>query len=548
MAKKELIKLKGGEFMKNKKIFGLFLGLLGFPFVVHAAPTYSFSSSSTYITSGSTVTATLRINNVASWQVSLEGHGATSGCSASYADATDNAQNATKYFTVTCRATSVGQIGFTVTGNATSADGSTVSISGSKAVVVQAPREKDTNNYLKSLGVTGYTLSPSFDKEILEYTVTVPNTVNKVVIEAEKESSYATMENLGEVDVVEGLNSFEIKVVSETGSERIYTVKVNVEDESPIPVTIGNNHYTVMKNARTLEAPTTYLPTVIQINNFDIPAFFSEVSTYTLVGLKDSKGVSHLAIYDSENEIYTLYQENKSNELLLYLKEIPDEVEGFTKKNITINGNSEECLVSSIDPNIVLVYALNITTGFSDYYLYDLSNETYSYYNDAITKHYEEQIEKYQIVVLAFAGTLLFFFLVIILLLCRKPKNKNKNVKMEEKKEEVVTEEKKSKKQLKKERKEEKKKQKDLKQEVKEEVPVETKKEPKEKEQKKTNKKTKEDALEQVNNAAKIIEDYEKTRELSQKELKEIKEQVNEEEMFDLLADDKKRKKKNKSF
>ncbi len=529
--------------MKKIKYLGItFLSFLLVPLITHAAPTYSFYASSNYVTTGSNVTATIRLNNVASWQITITGNGATGGCTKSYADATSDASNSTQYLSVTCRATNVGQIGFTVSGNATSADGSTVNISGSKAVVVQAPREKDTNNYLKSLSVKDYALSPEFNKETLEYSVTVPNTVNQVTIEAEKESGYASLEGAGEFEVNEGINTFEIKVMSETGTERIYTVKVNVEDENPIEIDVkeNNSKYTIMKNVKNVEAPATYLPTSVKIKDFDIPAFYSETSKYTLIGVKDSKGSMHFAIYDKDKNEFTLYNENKSNQMLLYIKSIPEVLNGFEKDSITINEEKRECLVSTTDKNIIIVYAMNIVDGKDSYYYYDKLDGTYLKYNDAIEKNLEQELEKYKNVILIFGGVLILFFLIIIILLFKKTKKKDRRPKEEikiekkpeEKKEEVVnTKDKKNKKQKKEQKKEQPK--------------VEEPKEPPKEESKKKKDKTKEDALEKVNNATQIIEDFEKTRELSKKELKRIAEQVADDEtMFDILGDGKKKKKK----
>ena len=525
--------------MKKIKYLGItFLSFLLLPLMAHAAPTYSFYASSNYVTTGSNVTATLRLNNVASWQITITGNGATGGCTKSFADATGDAKNSTQYLSVTCKATNVGQIGFTVSGNATSADGSTVNISSSKAVVVQAPREKDSNNYLKSLSVKDYTLTPEFNKETLEYSITVPNTVDKVTIEAEKESNYATLEGTGEFEVNEGMNTFEVKVMSETGTERIYTVKVNVEDENPIEINVteNNSKYTIMKNVKNVEAPATYLPTSVKIKDFDIPAFYSETSKYTLIGVKDSKGEIHFAIYDKDQNEFTLYNENKSNQMLLYIKSIPEVINGFEKDNITINEETRECLVSTTDKNIILVYAMNIVDGKDSYYYYDKLDGTYLKYNDAITQNLEQELEKYKNVILIFGGVLVLFFLIIIILLFKKTKKKERRpkeeIKIEKKSEEKKVEEVNTKDKKNKKQKEE---------QLKQEEPKETPKE----EPKKKKDKTKEDALEQVNNAAQIIEEFEKTRELSKKELKSIAEQVADDEtMFDILGDGKKKKKK----
>lgn len=539
--------------LKNKIIWGFFSIFVGVG-IVHAAPTSSFYASSNYIESGSKVTATLRINNVAAWNVQLEGNGSTSGCKASYADATSNGGNTTKYLTVTCTATSIGQISLRVTGDATSADGSTSAINSVKVVTVTAPREKDTNNFLKSLGIKDYQITPEFNKDTLEYNVEVPSTVNKVTIEGSAASNYANVAGLGEVEVNEGANAFEIKVTSETGSERIYKLTINVKDENPIEVKINNNTYTIMKNAKTIEIPSTYEATTIKIKDFDIPAFYSETSKFTLVGVKDTKGTTHLAIYDKEKDIYQLYNENKSDQLLLYIESIPEIQKGFIKSTVNINKTTYECLKPSNESKITIIYAMNIVTGKKNYYLYDETLNTYTIYNDEINNTHLQTIEKYKTVIVALGGIVIFTILIIMILLLRKPKQKkitkeeikiNKiDVNKEEQNDELTKEkeDKKTKKEKKKEKKAKKNKEQEVVGEIKETPPI--KKETSTKQIKST-----EDAMNQVDEATKIIEEFEKTMKINKKDLEEAKNDQKstkeiEATMYDIFSEEKQKKKK----
>lgn len=520
------------------------------------AASVSISASSNYVTTGSNVTFYIYVNNAAAWSLSGHGVGATSGCSLGDSGVGDSGtgNNVSKTIaSVTCKATSVGQVGFVVTGNISTASGSNIvktTINTSKSVTVQKPREKDTNNYLSSIGVAGYQLSPAFQKETLEYSVNVPSTVDKITIEASKESGYASLSGTGEFEVNEGVNTFEVNVTSETGVPRVYKVTVNVEDENPITVDIGDGKYTIMKNAKTLEKPTTYEATTVKIKDFDIPAFYSEISKFTLVGVKDSKGTSHFVIYDKEKNTYSLYNENKSMEQLLYIEPITDEKDGFTKKKVTINSTTHDAFVSNIDENIILVKAMNIKTGEIHLYQYDKNEGTYIIYSDSITDHFEAEIEKYKTVILYFAGGLGISLLLIFLLLLRKPKQKKKKKeemkldKVEEKESTKMEESSKLSKKEKKKLKKDAKKSENLQEEKKEEEIYVEKIESKN--SKKKNR-TKEDALKQVSDAASIIEEYEKTVQLNKKDLEKKKKEMEEHEenvMYDLFEEDKKKKKK----
>lgn len=468
-----------------KKIFYLiFVSLCFFGGImfVSAAPTYSFYTSSSVISQGSSVTATIQLKSVASWSLTIKSSGATSGCTQSFADATSNANNTTKYLSVTCKATGEGVINFTVTGDATSQDGSTTMINASKSVSVNPPREKDTNNYLKSIGVTGYTLTPEFNKDVMEYNVEVPNTVDKVTLEASPESGYANISGIGEVEVNEGANVFEIKVTSETGAERIYKVNVNVKDENPINVSIGDANYTIMKNVKNVEAPATYEATTVKIEDMDIPAFYSEVTDFTLVAVKNQTGDVSFAIYNEEKNTYTLYNENVSDQLYLYILPATEEKEGFVKTTLTINDNTYDVLKSE-NSNTYLVYAMDIYSGEKHYYLYDQNNNSYILYDEDLFNSFTMEITRYKQVVLAFGGAIIVLLLCIMFLLFKKPKNTKKKAYKEA---------------LLKMKEEEKKR----------------------KDDDAFKKHTKEDAVEKMNDATKIIEDFESNMETEEKQEK----------------------------
>lgn len=543
---------------KLNKVLFVVLCFFFYSKITNAAGNVSVSASSNYVTTGSNVTFYIYVNNAAAWSLTGHGIGATSGCTLGDSGVGDSGtgNNVSKTIaSVTCRTTSEGTVGFVVEGNISSASGSEIvktNINTSKTVVVQKPREKDTNNYLKSLSIKDYKLTPNFNKDTLEYSVIVPSTVNKIVLEAEKESGYASLTGTGEFEVNEGVNSFEINVTSETGVGRVYKVTVQVEDENPIEIEIGNSKYTIMKNGKTLKKPATYESTTVKIKDFDIPAFTSEISKFTLIGAKDTKGTTHFLIYNQDSNTYELYNENKASDLVLYIEKIGNDTkDGFTKKNITIQSASYEALVSNVDESIILVKAMNTANGKIHFYQYDKEEGTFVIYNDSLRYFYEQEFQKYKDVILYFCIALGVSFFLILILLFKKPrkrKNKGKEenevkiekLEMEEKKESVVEQksDKKSKKQLKKMRKEQ--------QEVKQEI-NEKQINSKENDEKKSKKmKTKEDALKQVSDAASIIEEYEKTISLNKNDLKkkQIELEKQEETMYDIFEDEKKKKKK----
>lgn len=391
------------------------------------AASISVTSNSNYVTSGGRVTFYVNIRDAGAWQLSGSGTGATSGCSLGEQGVGDTGtgRNGNKTLVVTCNATSVGQISFYVSGNVTDASsGKSVDVSGRKVVTVQAPREKDSNNYLKNLGITGYDLSPSFSKDTLEYTVTVPSTVNKVVLEASAESGYATVTGTGEFEVDEGVNTKEISVMSETGVERIYKVIIQVKDEHPIQVTIDNQSYTILKNVKNVVKPELYEASTMKLKDFDIPIFVSDITGYTLVALKDDNGKTFLAIYDSDHDSYEFYHELKSHSFLLNILDPEKDFEGYEKTNLVIDDVRYSAYQFHENSDYAIVYAMNIETGEKDYYLYHKKSNTFQLYSDEVEQSFQEKLNYHRSIIYGLGGVSVFFFLLSMFAFCKKPSRK----------------------------------------------------------------------------------------------------------------------------
>lgn len=410
--------------MKSKIKVLLVLSLLFvFPSIVNAAGTASISGPSS-VEVGSTFTTSVTVKNTAAWNIKINSSGSTSGCSQNFSDVTSNGNNTTKTFSVKCKATSIGAIGFTVTGDITSADGLNTNVSLSKRVTVTEVKPKSSDNFLKDLSIDGYKLTPEFNKDTLEYSVTVPSTVNKVNILATKNDSTASIDGIGEKEVVEGANPFEIVVTAQNGSTRTYQLNVIVEDIDPIEIIIENKKYTIVKRSDKLEKPTGFDETTVKIGDIEVPAFKSDILKITLVGIKDSDGNISLAIYN--NGKYELYNEINSNQITIYLLDLPKNSNGFITKTIKINEKEVKVYKYKDNSKYSLVYGKNVETGQESYYMYDEVEKTFQRYNDEQIKDLENQIKNYLYVIYAFSGCLILIFISFIITKCAKKKARKK--------------------------------------------------------------------------------------------------------------------------
>jgi len=281
----------------------------------------------------------------------------------------------------------------------------TVTINVINKPVVQQPVQKPTVNntvtpkssvnYLSNLEIEGQMLTPNFNKETADYTIELESGTTSINIKASAEHNKASVVGAGSKNLTEGINIFEIIVTAENGSKRTYKISANVKEKDPIVVNIGDNNYTVIrKREHLIKASTFYSESSVSINGEDIPSYHGEVTGYTLVGLKDNKGVINLFVYDEENNNYTLYQEFNFSKNVFYPIEPNIELipEGFSRYSITINEVELPCYKKNKNDSFVLLYGVNIENNHEDFYVYDEFEHTLQRYDDSIFDSYKEEI------------------------------------------------------------------------------------------------------------------------------------------------------------
>ncbi len=291
------------------------------------------------------------------------------------------------------------------------------------------------NNNLSSIGVEGYTLNESFNKDTTEYTVTVPSNVEKINLTGKVEDSKASVSGLGEFDVSEGENKFDVVVTAENGSQKTYTVKVNVEDSNPIIVDIDGKSYKVVKRASALTAPSTYESTTQVINGVEVPAFISNITSYVLVGLKSDEGTTNLYIYNEENNSYTLYKEIKTEGILIFPKKAKVVPDYYKKTTITINEETVEAYLYDGVEDYYLIYGVNIENNEECFYQYDVKNNTIARYNDKIINELTKKNENFMLIIIILGVETILLLIILIGMMIRK--NKKKNIKQKNEKETI---------------------------------------------------------------------------------------------------------------
>lgn len=84
----------------------------------------------------------------------------------------------------------------------------------------------DNNNYLKSLSVSGTSVSPKFDKFTASYTAKVNAEVSSVTVNANPLGKSAKVSGNGKVSLKTGENTVKVTCTAASGVKRTYTIKI----------------------------------------------------------------------------------------------------------------------------------------------------------------------------------------------------------------------------------------------------------------------------------------------------------------------------------
>lgn len=415
-------------------VFGLFL------FSTVSASSVSVSANKSSVTRGDSVTITATISAgsgiyTTEGSINCSGAGVTASRDMSFEDM--DTKSTSKSFSFTIKPTSSGTV-TCKTSNVVlrelavdkgySLDNSSISITVKEPVVIKKPtREYSSNNYLKSLAIDGFDISPSFDKETKEYSVEVPNGTDKVNIKAEKADSSASVKGDGEESVTEGVNKIEIKVTAENGNERVYVINVTVKELDPIEVTIDKKKYNIIRKEGIIDPPENYEKDTIKINDNDVLCYRNKVTKVVLVGIKDESGNAAYYIYDEKKNTYTKYNGIKVGNLYLSVLDMPkDKIpDGYVKKTFEYDGKKIDGYVLN-NSDFYLIYAQNETTGKIGLYTYDRKEATIQRLNNDVVNGYKKKADNYFLYLLISIGVLAITIITFSIILIKKKDNRHK--------------------------------------------------------------------------------------------------------------------------
>ena len=419
---------------KFKLILITLFSLLLIPRMVYATSGKITVSGGNQVVVGNKVTITVKLSAGASWEMDLNYDKSylqlvsSSGEAGGTSMVNTTTGNASRTYTFSFKALKKGsttvKVGsyYVVDDNFSTVD---ISTSGKTINIItkeelEASYSKDNN--LKSLSIEGYEISPAFNKDTTEYSVTAPEGTKTIKVSATANDSKSSVSGTGEKEVTEGINNIEVVVKAENGSEKKYKITVNVIDESPIEVTFNDNKYNVVKLRSNYQCKELFEEKTVTINEVEIPACYNKASNTILVGLKDQEGNINGYVYD--NGKYSEYKEVVGTSIRIIILEYDNDLTGYKKEEVTIDGNKYNVFKYNDNSTSYVVYGINLETGDKDFYLYDSKNNTFTLYDKEFVDDLINKNNLYLYIMIAFGSCI--FLLLICLIFVNSKKNKIK--------------------------------------------------------------------------------------------------------------------------
>ena len=427
-----------GDDMKKIKIFLIgIIGLLFMPNIVFAASAKISVTGASSVVVGNTVTITVKLSSskkIGSWQMDLNYNSeylkliSTSSEGGSTMMVNSSSTGTTsKTYTFKFKALKSGTTKISVPSylayDFDDMDELDITTS-SKSLKIMTQSELEatysSDAYLKNIKVGDYVLSPTFSKDVFEYSVEVENSVTSVKVVAPVNDSRSDVSGAGTIELEEGNNKVEIVVTAQKGNSQTYIVNIYRKELDPISVNTDDGKFTLVRKDTLLPELQTYSKTTVNIDDTSIPALSSDITGYVLVGVKDEEGNVYTYLFE-DGKVTKRYNEIEDIMSVIYPLPFEDnkEFENYCDREVTINGIKVDGVSLDKKSKNIVIYAHNILTGDYNYYIYDLDNNTISVYNSEIKDYYEALVEKYKYVVLGMIGFILILMFIIIL---RKPK------------------------------------------------------------------------------------------------------------------------------
>lgn len=224
---------------------------------------------------------------------------------------------------------------------------------------------KSSNNYLSDLSVDGYVLTPSFDKQTINYTIEKIVDDDTINIKAVLDDNRAKVSGDGKVTLQTGENNVKINVTAENGRMRTYFIKVTKREgknslklqKLSLKSVNSKNEKTELELDPEFSQNVYYYSTSVEndVNSIDINYETQDLSTKVVIdgnkSLKDGDNSVTLTLTSNNGEEKTVYKIN------VYKKGTTQEVSAYSSNKINMDNKTIISIIVII-ALLVLIYFL----------------------------------------------------------------------------------------------------------------------------------------------------------------------------------------------
>ena len=269
-----------------------------------------------------------------------------------------------------------------------------VDISGASASVSVINATLSDNANLKSLRISGGTLSPQFNANTTSYTATVPFSVTQCKVYATAAESNAKVDVSGSYNIPVGVTQRVVTVTAPSGAQKAYTITITRLAEEAAESAAESGNESAAENSNAAEIDGKSYTVMSDLTGITIPKGFNASSAVyngnNVASIKDENGeyeIYYMKSAESEEPVlFTFNSEDNKFEPLKYMY-IGDSLcifaepevgtpDGYYTTTASINGFTVKCFALSKQTMSDFYIVRCYRDGSYKYYRYDSKEGT----------------------------------------------------------------------------------------------------------------------------------------------------------------------------
>lgn len=279
---------------------------------------------------------------------------------------------------------------------------------------------KSGDNNLSSITINNGELTPSFNKDTLDYKVNLNADVSRVTINATPSDSKSKIEGTGEKELNPGHNSIEIKVTAENGNIKTYKLDLYVDETPQVYLDYKKSKVGIIRNFDEVTIPEGFNKEDLKINDYTISTFSKDALTI-IYGINELNEKSFYLFDKEQKEIINKFIPLNINNRIIYITDYESKKRNITLDTIKIEDTEVNCYKFKNEENNYCLLNVVNNEGKNIEYLYESSENTIQLFPEFLLKEKKNNIN---LLIYICIGLIIIPISIIIYLLLKSKKDK----------------------------------------------------------------------------------------------------------------------------